>query len=114
MTLVILVLSLETKKMSNKKYDNIPKIKLPAKSKATSEFRGAHRPHLTGVGDKHLSNGRRSYSLSKSSGDRGLCGKGGTEVARKSPGGMLNDRNDGGAIGGGTLTARDGARPVQR
>lgn len=68
--------------MSNKKDDNIPKIKLPSESKATSELRGAHRPHLTGVGDKHLSNGRRSYSLSKSSGDNGSCGNGGTDVAR--------------------------------
>lgn len=84
------------------------KSKLPSESKATSELRGAHRPHFTGVGDKALSNGSRSYSLSKSRGDNGLYL--GTEVARKSRGGTLNDRNGGELIGGGTLKARDGER----
>lgn len=70
-------------------------------------LRGPHLPNLTGVGDKALSNGCRSYSLSKSSGDSGADL--GTDVARRSRGGTLNARN-GGAENGGTLKARDGAR----
>lgn len=77
-------------------------------SKATSELRGAHRPHLIGVGDKPLSNGCRSYSLNKSSGDNGS--NRGTDVARTSRGGTLIARNDGEYADGGTLVARDGAR----
>lgn len=86
---------------------------LPSESNATSLLRGAHRPHFIGVGDKHLS-GYTSYSLNKSSGDNGLCGKGGTDVALRSLAGMLNDRA-GGAIDGGTLTAllADGVQPVK-
>lgn len=86
--------------------DGRAKIKLPSVSKATSEQRGAHRWAFTGVGDKPLWNGSRSYSLSKSSGDNGS--NLGTDEARKSRGGTLNARNGGGD--GGTLTARDGAR----
>lgn len=81
---------------------------LPSESKATSELRGPHRPNLTGVGDKPLSNGARSYSLSKSSGDNGS--NRGTDDARASRGGTLNERNGGDEIGGGTLKARDGSR----
>lgn len=63
---------------------------------------------MTGVGDKPLSNGARSYSLSKSSGDNGS--NRGTDDARASRGGTLNERNGGDEIGGGTLKARDGSR----
>lgn len=94
--------------MSNKTGDGIAKIKLPSESKATSVLRGPHLPAFIGVGDKPLWNGSRSYSLSKSSGDNGS--NLGTEVARTSRGGMLNERNGVEVIGGGTLTARDGAR----
>lgn len=79
---------------------------LPSVSKATSLLRGAHRPHLIGVGVRARSNGCLSYSLSKSSGDNALVGN--ALAARISRGGTLNARATDGASAGGTLTARDG------
>lgn len=105
--LVLLLSSAWSKMMFNKTDDSIAKIKLPSESNATSVLRGPHRPLLTGVGDKPLWNGSRSYSLNKSSGDNGS--NLGTEEARTSRGWTLNERN-GGDWNGGTLTARDGAR----
>lgn len=86
--------------------DGIAKFKLPSASYASSRGLGPHRPHFTGVGDRALSNGSRSYSLSKSSGDNGS--NLGTEVARKSRGCTLNERSGDGPSCGGTLVARDG------
>lgn len=71
---------------------------LPSVSKATSLHRGAHRPHLIGVGVRARSNGRRSYSLSKSSGDNALVGA--NDAARISRGGTLNARACDGASAG--------------
>lgn len=93
-------------KMSKKKTKIIIQ-NLPSSSKATSELRGAHRPHLMGVGDSARSNGwYRSYSLNKSNGDNALVGA--NDVARISRGGTLNARGAGELIAGGTLRARDG------
>lgn len=85
-----------------------PNNNLPSVSKATSLLRGAHRPHLIGVGVRARSNGCRSYSLNRSSGDNALVDNGAIDVARISRGGTLNARAVDGASAGGTLTARDG------
>lgn len=84
----------------------IAKNKLPSASKATSHERGDQRPHLIGVGDKPRWKGSLSYSLKISSGDSGS--NRGTDVARVSRGGTLNERGGTLIDGGGTLRARNG------
>lgn len=94
---------------NNAKIDTgIAKNQLPSESKATSELRGAQRPHLIGVGDSARWKGSLSYSLKISSGDSGWLYNGGTEVARASRGDTLYERGGILIAGGGTLRARNG------